>query len=188
MANVEIDETELAGLRRYAQLADKVAKHPDARKLMQQAALLAAPEEVGPEPRIRQEVTEGLDAIRAELKADRDARDKRDTEQAEAARITRLNSQWAETRGQARAAGYTDEGLTQLEEWMEKRGVADHTIAMPAFERENPPPDPVMTGGQRWNFFDQPKDDISLKPLFEGNEDAFLGPAINSALKDVRGR
>ena len=43
MPNVEIDETELAALRRYAAVADKMSRHPEARKLVQQAALLADP-------------------------------------------------------------------------------------------------------------------------------------------------
>lgn len=188
MANVEIDETELSALRRYAAVADKMAKHPEARKLVQQAALLADPDSVGPEPRIRAEVNEGLDAIRAELKADREEREKLAKEQAEERRNAQLSAQWNKTRSQALAAGYTDEGMKALEDWMQERGVADHTIAMPAFERENPPPEPIMTGGTKWNFFDQPAEDVSLKPLFEGNEDAFLGPAVAAAIKDVRGR
>ena len=188
MANVEIDETELAALRRYAAVADKMAKHPEARKLVQQAALLADPESVGPEPRIRAEVSEEMKAIRDELKADREARLK-EAEERKAQENTRaLEQRWLSGRSKAREVGYTDEGLEKLEKWMEERGVADHAIAMPAFERENPPPEPVITGGQKWNFFEQQKDDLTLKPLFDGDEDGFLGPAIGSALKDVRGR
>jgi hypothetical protein len=187
MPTVEIDETELANLRRLAQVADVVGKHPKARGLMQEAVALAAPDQVGPETRIRQEVNEQFTALRDELKADREARQKAADEAAETERVRRLESQWATTRGEARKQGYTDEGLTQLEAWMEKKGVADHTLAIPAFERENPPPEPVMTGGQRWNFFDKPtQEDPNYKALLEGREDDFMGQAIGSALRDVR--
>jgi hypothetical protein len=187
MPNVEIDETELANLRRVAQIADVVGKHPKARGLLQQAVAIAAPDQVGPETRLRQEIDEKFEALTKELRADREARDKAAAEQVEKDRLRQLENQWATTRSEARKQGYTDEGLTQLETWMEKRGVADHTIAIPAFERENPPPPPVLTGGQSWNFFDQKtREDVDLKPLFDGNEDAFMNKAIAAALNDVR--
>ena len=189
MANVEIDETELAALRRYAQVADKMAKHPEARKLVQQAALLADPDSVGPEPRIRAEIDERLGAFEKTMREDREAREKRDRDAEEKQATRALEQRWLSGRSKAREAGYTDEGLEKLEKWMEDHSVADHGIAIPAFERENPPPEPIITGGQKWNFFEpNTSGDVSLKPLFEGNEDAFLGPAIQSALSDVRNR
>jgi len=71
---------------------------------------------------------------------------------------------------------------------MQDNGVFDHAIAMPAFERANPPPEPVMTGSQRWNFTENPQSQPDLKALFDGNEEAFLGVAIPAAIRDVRGR
>lgn len=185
---VEIDETELANLRRVASIAEVIGRNPTARAKLQEAVAIAAPDQAGPETRLRSEFSEGLDAIRQELKADREARQKREEDAAAERARHDLENRWLTGRKAARDAGYTDEGLEKLEAFMEKNGVADHSIAIPAFERLNPPPEPVMTGGQRWNFFDIPKEDVSLKPLFEGNEDGFLGPAINAALRDVRGR
>ena len=127
-----------------------------------------------------------MKAIRDELAKDRASREAEATERKTQESTRALEQRWLSGRSKARESGYTDEGLEKLEKWMEERGVADHSIAMPAFERENPPPEPIMTGGQRWNFFDEPKDDLSMKPLFEGNDDGFLGPAIATALRDVR--
>ncbi len=90
-------------------------------------------------------------------------------------------------RAVAREAGYTDEGLRELEQFMQDNGVFDHTIAMPAFERANPPPEPIMTGSQRWNFTENPQSQPDLKALFDGNEEAFLGVAIPAAIRHVRG-
>ena len=56
----EIDETELANLRRMADVAQKVSQHPEGRKLLQQAVAVAIPEEAGPEIRIRQESDDRL--------------------------------------------------------------------------------------------------------------------------------
>ena len=186
---VEIDETELANLRRVATIADRVAKHPKARALMQQAVAEAAPEQVGPETRIRQEFDEKFEALRAELSEDRKARNELAAEREKAEQRAGLERRWTDGRRFAREQGYTEDGLKPLEDFMEKNGIADHKIAIPAFERENPPPPQVMTGGSRWNFFEQgadPQADADLRPLFEGREEQWLGGQIQRALADVR--
>lgn len=189
MPNVEIDENELASLRRYAAVADKMSKHPEARKLVQQAALLADPDSVGPEPRLRAEMDERLSGIEKMIREDQEVRRKSDEERQQKEQTRALEQRWLSGRSKAREAGYLDEGLEKLEKWMEEHGVADHAIAMPAFERENPPPEPIMTGGQNWNFATpEDRQAADLKPLFEGNEDAFLGPAIRNALAEARGQ
>lgn len=184
---VEIDETELANLRRIASVADLVAKHPKARGMMQEAVRVAAPDQAGPETILRNEFSEGLNAIRDELKADREAREKAAAERAEADSIASLRSRWETGRGRARASGYTDEGLEKLEKFMEERGVADHEIAIPAFERANPPPEPVVSGNQSWNFLGSPGEAApDLKMLFDGDEEGFLRQAVPTALASVR--
>ncbi len=72
---------------------------------------------------------------------------------------------------------------------MEKNGVADHEVAIPAFERLHPPPEPVVSGGARWNFFDQAAgaNDEAMKALMGGNDEAFLSMALPTALKEGRG-
>jgi hypothetical protein len=100
----------------------------------------------------------------------------------------RLENQWLSGRQKLRDAGYNDEGITKVEDFMEKRGVADHEIAMAAFERENPPPKPVATGGTRWNFFDQrDAGNLGLDALMKGDDDGFLAQALPAALKEGRG-
>jgi hypothetical protein len=190
MAKIEIEETELANLKRVNDVAALVGKHPKARALLQEAVALAAPDEVGPEHRMRSEVNEALSAIREDLRKDREEREKeREERKAEEAK-REMERRWVEGRTKARDAGYTAEGLEQLEAFMEKHEVFDHMIAIPAFERENPPPEPVVTGGSRWNFFDVregAENDAALKDLLSGNDEGFLARAIPSALKEVRG-
>lgn len=187
---VEIDETELANLRRIAGIAEIVAKHPKARALQQEAVRMAAPDQVGPETILRSEFSEGLNAIRDELKADREAREKATKEREEAESLAKLQTRWASGQAKARAKGYTDEGLTQLEKFMEERGVADHEIAIPAFERANPPPEPIVTGNQSWNFLDRNLGEAppDIKALLDGNDEGFLANAVPAALASVRGR
>ncbi len=192
MAKIEIDETEYAELSRVANVAKLIGGNPQAREMLQQAVALAAPDHAGPEIRIRQEVAERLGGIEKTIgdfisaqqteKAERRADDERRA----------LENRWTASRGRARQAGYTEEGLQQLEDFMEKNGVADHELAIPAFERLHPPPEPVMSGGSRWNFFDQTEadgGDAILKSFMDtDNDEAFLGAMVPRALKDVRGR
>lgn len=184
----EIDETQLANYRRLESLADAISKNPKARALLQEAAAIAVPEQVGPEIHLRREFNEGLTAIREELKAEREAREKVERERSERDTTSQLEARWMKGRATARESGYTNEGLEKLEKWMEDNNVADHRIAIPAFERENPPPTPIANGNSgRWDFFsakDQEQPDI--KALFDGDEDKFMGTAIQSALADVR--
>jgi hypothetical protein len=84
--------------------------------------------------------------------------------------------------------GYATEGVEAIEKLMEERSIADHEAAEALFAKMNPPPPPLMTGGNRWDWTaPEIKNDVDLKPLFEGNDDAFLGPAIQAALKEARG-
>ena len=191
MAKVEIDENEYAELQRVANVAKLIGGNPQARELLQNAVAIAAPDQAGPEIRIRKEVTERVGGIEKKLDdwmaAQATAAEERKAEEARLA----LENRWAESRGKARAAGYTEEGLNELEAFMEKNGVADHELAIPAFERLHPPPEPVVSGGSRWNFFDQatPNGDAVLKNFMDtGNDEAFLAAMVPQALKDVRGR
>ena len=188
MAKIEIDENEYVEMKRVTDVARLIAANPKARPLMQQAIAEAAPDQIGPEHRIRQEVDEKIGGLEKtirefldETKAEKAAREAEETKRT-------FETRWLGTRNKAREAGYTDEGLEKLEAWMEKRGVADHEIAIPAFERENPPPEPVVTGGRGWDFFNGiPKDQPDLQALLNGNDEAFLATAIPAALNDVRG-
>jgi hypothetical protein len=188
MPMTEIDETELANLRGIQSVLAQVEKHPEARALAQKAVALAAPDRAGPEVKIRGEFDERFAKLDERLTTFFDEQKSTQEANQTAAQRQRLEQEWMTGRAKARAAGYnTEEGLTALEKFMEERGVADHEIAIPAFERLHPPPEPLMTGGNHWNFFGpQDQEQPDLKPLYEGNDEAFLGPAISRAIMEVR--
>jgi len=189
MANVEIEESELQNLRRVANVANVIGKDPDRRRRLQELAAEAMPEEAGDLPLIRKELTTFQQTIRDELKADREARAKKEEEDAANRTTKELEQRWLSGRSKLREDGYTDEGLDKLETWMEKNGVANHSIAAAAYERENPPPPPVETGGSSWNFFDQRDNPESgLEMLLKGDDEGFLRKQIDTSLKEVRGQ
>jgi hypothetical protein len=187
MAKVEIDETELATYRQVFTAVRQGLANPKTRAKLLEVQAELTPEATSPEITLRS----SLDAFKTEIlgefskfreetvkeKTDREERDSRD----------RLNARWAESQNAARGEGYKGDALDALEKFMEEKGVADHRVAIPAFERLHPPAQPVTTGGQRWDFFGaketRPPD---LKALLEGDEDAFLAQAIPEALASVR--
>lgn len=196
MPQVELDENELAllpDMRRIYAVANAIGKHPKGRELLQEAVLLAAPEQAGPEARIRAEVAERESAITKRLDEFLDEQKKEREERAAAEARTNLERRWLDGRQKATNAGYAGESLQNLEKFMEEQGIADHAVAISHFERLNPPPPPSITGGSRWNFFDQAgtsNDDLGLKEFLESggkNDEAFLARSIPAALKDVRG-
>ena len=97
-----------------------------------------------------------------------------------------LASRWNTGREKARRAGYAEEGLANLEKFMEERGILDHQDAMAAFERANPKPTPATNSGA-WNFFTPPPDaSPDLKLLYEGRDEDWLSQMIPDTLNKVR--
>jgi hypothetical protein len=189
MAMIEVDENEWHASRRMNAVAIRLGRHPKARALVQEAVALAAPEEVGPEASLRNEFTEGLNALRGEMKADREAREAKEKEETDARNSRSFERKWLAGRAKAREAQYTDEAVEGLEKFMEEHGIADHELAMPAFEKKNPPPQPVVSGGTDWNFFDQRDNPESgLELLLKGDQEGFLRKAVPAALAEVRGQ
>jgi hypothetical protein len=188
MATHEIDENDYAEFQRLREVATLIQKNPEATRRLQEAVAIAAPERIGPEIRIRNEVNEKFSGIEKKLDEFLSGQAKeREERQAESAK-RELEGRWLKGRAALRDAGYNVEGIGHVEKLMEERGVADHEVAAAFFERENPPPEPVSTGSSRWDFFNIPKDDVSLDALMKGDEESFLRNAIPAAIKEVRGR
>lgn len=187
----EIDETELANLRKMADIATRVSNHPEGRKLLQEAVAVAIPEEAGPEIRIRKEMDEKFNSLQKTMQEFIEAQTKQREEAAAESAKTRLANQWAEGRKWAGDAGYTKEGLEKLEEFMEREGIASHKHAAKAFDAENPAPPPPITANHGFGWKDQNSEDVNaaaVKALWDGDEDSFLNTMIPQAIAEVRGR
>lgn len=188
---IEIDENEYAELRRVREIAALIEKDPKARVKLQEAVQIVAPDQVGPEIRIRNEVAERIGGLEKTIGDFIESQTKDRDERRAARERDALERRWAESRAKAQSAGYTEDGLKELEDYMEKNGIADHEIAIPAFERLHPPPEPVASGNSRWDFFGPPPEggqEAGLDALMNQNYDAFEALAIPAALRDVRSR
>ncbi len=190
MAMIEIDETELANYRQLADAHNKALRDPKARPLLIDALAEVNPQVANaPDRLLRREMDERFGGISEKLDKFMSGWEERDAKRAEEAQIAALQGNLAAGRKVARAQGYTDDGLKALEEFKAEAGILDYEDAIAAYERRNPPPTPVATGGSRWDFLSVPEaEEPDLKPLIEGNEDAFLNKTIAETLRIERQR
>ena len=190
MALVEVDELEWKNLKELAEITNKGLRNPKARPLLIDG-FAEVNEQVAqaPDRILRQQIAERDSAINEKLDKFLAAAEEREAKREEREQRAALERNLAEGRSIARKSGYTDDGLKALEEFKAERGILDYEDAIAAYERRNPPPTPVATGGSRWDFLSVPESEApDLKPLLEGNEDAWLNKTITQTLREVRGQ
>lgn len=191
MAMVEFDETELQALQRNSKLMAGALANPKSRELVLKALKAADPNLPIPELDAKEPINQEISAIRDDFKAMRDEikadRESRENE----SRQNKMQAQWNEGRSKVQRQGYVGDALESLEKFMEEKGVADHEIAAAAFEKLHPQTKPVNNGNNKFDFFNRNSDKNSerLNDLWKtGDENAFLGPAIDEVLKQERGQ
>ncbi len=105
-------------------------------------------------------------------------------------RIAQIEQGRDASRAAAIDDGYDGEGLDSLESFMAAHNIADHAVAIPAFEREHPPAEPIASSGSRRALLAQPRREIDpaaeLRALFDGDEAGFVDRGIRAALAEVR--
>ncbi len=184
MALVEIDETELMNHRNIAGAVQKMLGNPKTRGMLLEAQKIINPNAVIPEIDSQKPVMDAVSSVREELKALKDQREADKAEAAQEKTLNDLRARWETGRAKAKRAGYTAEGLQLLEAFMEEKGVADHDIAMPAFERANPRAEAVdSTGSNRFDPFQSMKSEgDDMKLLLDGDDQHFLNKRIKETL------
>jgi hypothetical protein len=188
MALVEIDEAELAAKNRVVNWVNGALADPKTRKKALQLAKERDPTFTAPELEQDALIDDRLGKFETRILTALEARETREQERDLASQKTAMEQRWLTGRKAARDAGHSDEGIAKLEEFMETNGIIDHGLALPAFERLHPPPEPVATGDNRWGFFDvKTTESPDLKPLFEGRDEDFLRTQIAATLAEVRG-
>lgn len=188
----EIEEAQLVNYKTLADFVQRGLANPKTRSLLKQAEKELFPDRAVPEVDAKAEVMEEMAKLREQQANFIKEQEEREAKRKEEEGKANLGRQWQTGQQKARAAGYTDDGLKALETMMEERGIFDHEIAMPFFEKLHPPPEPTTVGsGQGWNFFEKPSDGPlkeAMDALLEGHDEAFLQAAIPDALKEARGR
>ncbi len=187
MSSIEVDENELSALRRVSSFVSTALANPETRRTILETQKKLHPGTPIPEIDAMGPVNETLAEVRKELKAAQDARDADKAEREVRGVQDKAQREWNKGRKALRVGGWNDEGVRVIEEFMEKRGIADHEIAAAAYEKMNPAPEaPAGSGPKRFDFFSAKTNGDMLKPLFEGRDEEFLRNMIPQALAEVR--
>lgn len=192
MAKVEIDEAEFVRLQGLNNFAHKMLTHPEAGKLVEQAAKIVDPNTKTPRLDAAEHQLAPVKAMRDELAAMRKQLEERDAEAARNQTLAALKSQRDNGIATLRSQGWTDAGIKAVEELMEQKGILDPLDAAAIHEKYHPPQNVAMpgsTGG--WNFMEGMQSDDSdadLKKLIEtkGEVDSVADGIARKALHEVR--
>ena len=191
MSLVEIEDTELASYKQVTNVMQQMLNNPKTRRQILEAQKTLNPNMVIPELDAAEPLREEFAKLNSRLDefATSQAADKAEREKEK--RMSELQSRWDRGRAGLRSSGYTDEGLTEVEKFMEEKGIADHEIGAAAFEKLHPAHEPIKaTGGNRFDIF-EPADRTSehMKALCENPDNEMaLNAAINDTLRVARGR
>jgi hypothetical protein len=189
MAQVEIDEAELVGLRQLHGVFNKMMNsNPKARKLVLQAQKLVNPDAAIPEIDASNEVMDEVQKLRTEMGEFMGKIKEKETEAEKATRLASLESKWNEGRAQLRAEGYNEDGIKKIEDLMEKETIPNHRAAAAYFEKLNPQPDPIASVSNKFDFFSAKPvtdSDDKMKKLME-DPDQFANMMVGETLSEIR--
>lgn len=194
MASVEIDEVELARLRKGDQTVQTIMKHPKARRKVWEAFREADPNVVIPELAAEEAASGPMEALRKEFSEYRAQQEKRDSERETAEKSGTISKKIADGIASLKAAGWTEDGIKGVRELMDSAGIIDVEIAASHFEKIHPPPTPAAPSGHGpWNFMDtsaaaDDKTAAQVKMLIDskGHNPAVLDSLIKESLTDFR--
>lgn len=190
MAMREIDENELIKLQNLQGVMARMLANPESRKKVLEARKLQDPTAVIPELDATKPFNEALNTVSNEVKelAKKIADDKAEREQT--TRKTELDNKWNTGRMHARKSGYTEDGIKALEDFMVEKGVLDHDVAIPAFERNNPQPtlvDTSKTGGfDAFKALSNTNDEMKRLLETQGQDNGVVRDLISKSLADTR--
>lgn len=186
---MEIDEIQYKALMQHQKFLTDALGNPKSRALLLKAQKELNPNTPIPELDAKDAVMEEVTGVRSALEELKKQMAEESAKRAEAEASGKLAAQWSAGRQKANKAGYEGEALESLEKFMEEKGIADHDIAIPAFEKFHPErAQPVASSANHFDFFNRSKanDDKLYKQLWDGDIEGFTDAAVTDTLKQMR--
>jgi hypothetical protein len=186
---MEIDELQYKQLTQHQKFLADALSNPKARALLLKAQKELNPNTPIPEIDAKDAVLEEVNGVRSALEEIKKQMAEAEAKRAEAETTAKLAAQWSEGRRKASKSGYDGEALETLEKFMEEKGIADHEIAIAAFERFHPErAKPVASDANHFDFFNRTKadEDKLHKQLWDGDIEGFTDSAVADTLKQMR--
>lgn len=190
MALREIDESTLLNLTSVERAVAGMLANPESRKLLLKARKTADPNASIPEIDAAAPVNAQVDEIKQMLAAEKAERlaEKQSREQEK--QIDQFTQSWERQKTTLRNQGWSDQGLSAIENHAKERGIPDLEVAAAHWEKLNPPPEPVQPAGSgSWGFMDAPADDDKfVKAMIDsrGDDEGALNAEIFATLREVR--
>lgn len=172
MALIEVDSDEYSRLvaelqtaRPSKALLDRLGNNAKTRRQVLQLYKEVDPNASIPEIDAASPVLEEVNKTRAEMAVLQKKLDDRDAAEARATREREVQNSITLGQDRLRTAGWTDEGITNVEKLMQDRGLTDYEAAAALFERSQPKDEPVMPSdfGRNWDLFAAPSDNEDIK-------------------------
>ena len=189
MARIEVDEADFAASAGITRVVQQIMAHPEARKMLMKARKTVDPSVAIPELDAAEPVNAAVDELRKELSAWREETAAEKQKAAEESAIRSFQQKWATQEAELRARGWRRDGIDLVKKFAEDNGITDLTIAADAWEKRNPPADPVVSGNGMWGFMGEPdKEDTFVADMMKagGNDDRRLDQEIRAAIADAR--
>ena len=184
---VEIDEGELATLRRAAGLLGKLNTNPKARQHLERAVKEEYPEVQTEEEQITRYATPYVEKLESKFsdfqKTITERFDREDKARQEAADRRGEDELRSSLQRVKKAYSLTDEGIGKVVELMVERKIADPEAAAAYYERMNPAPAQVASAWepQTWKVADDNAGGPTTKDWFmdpEGTSDRVIGDTL----------
>ncbi len=190
---VEIDEQDLLAKDGVINQVQAILNNPEGRKLLLHAQKKVNPKLQIPEIDQQDAIAAALEAQAKQFNERFDKLDKQRNEDNERAVTERVTKKWNDGQAFVRGQGYTDDGLKAVEDFMQKNTIADHEIALAAFEKFHPEATPIASPGPTaFDFFNPPANDDGsfMKSMLEtqGNDERALNTEISKTLAELRGQ
>lgn len=194
MPKVEIEEADLLANQQLARTIQAMMANPDARKRLLEAQKIVNPQAVTPKD-YQDEVREEVTKLRADIEADKKARDEAATKAESERKTQEFLAQWERAKANLREKypDLNDKGIEEIENLAKTRGIPDLEAAGALFRELHPPATPAQPSGPSgFNLFDTPaQDDLKddMKKLMEsgGDNEQTLNKMIRDTLDQVRG-
>lgn len=193
MPNVEIDEVELLRLKRQDQTVHALMANPKAKKKIFEAYKEHDPNARIPELEIEEAAKAPVAALETQVSELKKQIDEDKAEREKQAKLNVLTNTVETGMANLRRAGWTDEGLVEVNKLMEERGIIDPEIAAAYYEKQHPPQTPIKPSGVGgWNFGEVPEDSDAYSKALLASKNAADNEALvmreaGRALDEFRG-
>lgn len=172
MALIEVDGDEYARLVNELQTArpskallDKLGSNAGTRRKVLELYKQVDPNVVIPEIDAASPILDEVKQTRDAMAAMQKKLDDRDAAEARALRERAVQDSITAGHDKLRSAGWTDEGITNVEKLMQERSLTDYEAAAALYERAQPKDEPILPSdfGRSWDLFAPPADNDDIK-------------------------